>query len=104
MKHLTQQAERIDQLMGWPAGTSHVNEGSKTYGIAFRLFIINEHTGAHMSHPFGDYIGMTKPEALKALQHITRVIYAMQGRESYGGPGVTIDAHVSSLRFDRLNA
>ena len=104
MHHLNQQAERIDQLMGWPKGTSNVNEGSKMYGVAFRLFIINEHTGAHMTHPFGDYLGDTKPEAFASLCRINQVIFAMQGRARYGGPGVTLDAWVSSLRFDHPDA
>jgi len=97
MKNINTLTDRLDECMGWEYGTSHVNEGSKTYGIAFRLCIINENTGAHMNHPFGDFLGMTKTEAYGALAHIVKTARACKQAHAYFG-GQTLDEFVQRNR------
>jgi hypothetical protein len=61
-------------------GRLGINEGSKTYGRAFRLYRTGidrgEPTSAHYRPPVGDdYLGMTKRDAYDELTGRTRVLW-----------------------------
>lgn len=60
--------------------TLSVHEGSKTYGIAFRLGHIMHAEDRYGNPPGGipDYLGMTKAEAHRTLYTINRTLWAVR--------------------------
>jgi len=53
-----------------------VSTGSKTYGIAFRVFRVVAH-GGHANFYGLDFLGMTSTEAIHALNTMTDAFYAV---------------------------
>ena len=62
---------------------SHIDEGSKVNGRAFRLWLLEEGSTAHHSHPCCPssmgYLGMTKKEAGEAIGFILDGLFAAEG-------------------------
>ena len=58
---------------GWK---TQVDEGSPTYGRAWRIALVCPKTGAHYNHPAtgagGDYLGWSRAEANMSLSRILR--------------------------------
>lgn len=57
-------------------GRLGIDEGSKTYGRAYRLYRVPSGESGHWNPPIGsDYLGMTAREAYETLTARTRIIY-----------------------------
>lgn len=57
-----------------------LTEGSKAYGVSFKAVYVDPETGGHYPAPgteFGGYLGMTKSEAVKALDFMTRLMWSL---------------------------
>lgn len=72
---------------------THVDEGSPTYGRAWRIAAVCPKTGAHHRHPAasstGDYLGWSRSEANRSLRYIAAIVSAGGNtkktfRERYG--------------------
>lgn len=77
--HVTYALERLTRAMqAADLDTSHlyVQQGSKTYGRAYRLFRRDPETGG-LGRVYGldDYLGMTKAEAVHTLHAITAGVW-----------------------------
>lgn len=62
-------------------------EGSKTYGNPFKVVIIDPVGGGHLHAPgtYDGLLGLTKREAVEALQHLARAFeYMSTAEELYG--------------------
>ena len=75
---------------GW---RTRVDEGSPTYGRAWRIAAVCPKTGAHFNHPAqggsGDYLGNSRAEANRSLRFMVKIVNAgtntkKQYRERYG--------------------
>ena len=75
---------------GW---RTQVDEGSPTYGRAWRIAAVCPKTGAHYRHPAqasaGDYLGWSRAEANRSLRFMINIVSAgadtkKQYRERYG--------------------
>lgn len=62
---------------GW---RTHVQEGSPTYGHAWRIAAVCPKTGAHFNHPSqgssDDYLGSSRVEANRSLRFMVRILGA----------------------------
>ena len=62
---------------GW---RTQVDEGSPTYGRAWRIAAVCPKTGAHFRHPAtgstGDYLGWSRREANRSLRYIAAIVSA----------------------------
>jgi hypothetical protein len=72
---------------------TQVDEGSPTYGRAWRIAAVCPKTGAHYNHPAtgagGDYLGFSRREANMSLRRIMRGLDFMhmtkkEARKRYG--------------------
>ena len=75
---------------GW---RTQVDEGSPTYGHAWRIAAVCPNTGAHYRHPAqgsaSDYLGWSRREANEKLRLMIQIVGAMgrtkkENRERYG--------------------
>ena len=75
---------------GW---RTHVQEGSPTYGLAWRIAAVCPKTGAHCHHPAqgsaGDYLGWSRAEANRSLRFMVQIVSAgtstkKKFRQKYG--------------------
>ena len=83
LKHLRNLAARLDHLsqdlgLTQEGESTHLQEGSKYNGRAFRLVLLQPSSTAHHRHPLGDYLGMTKPETEGALGHLVTALNAVK--------------------------
>jgi hypothetical protein len=53
-----------------------MQEGSPTYGRAFRLYFVGPHGAHYNTTPFSEYLGWTRAEAEDKLRGIAQGIYA----------------------------
>tara|TARA_R110000772_G_scaffold101594_1_gene202058 strand:+ start:278 stop:541 length:264 start_codon:yes stop_codon:yes gene_type:complete len=60
---------------------THLKEGSKVDGRAFRLALLKPNSTAHHRHPLGDYLGMTMPETGAALGHLVTALRATKNAQ-----------------------
>jgi hypothetical protein len=61
-----------------PGGRVGMDEGSPTYGRAWRLYVIPEGQSGHTNPPVGsDYLGWSRAEAYAALTTRTRTMHDM---------------------------
>ena len=83
LKNLKNLVTRIDDLsleigLIQEGELTHLQEGSKYNGRAFRLVLLRQSSTAHHRHPLGDYLGMTKPETEDALGHLITALNAVK--------------------------
>lgn len=83
LKNLKNLAARLDDLsqeLGLirEGESTHLQEGSKYNGRAFRLVLLRQTSTAHHRHPLGDFLGMTKPETEDALGHLVTALNAVK--------------------------
>ena len=96
-RQLTQYVNALKDLEMLPAGHRIVlDHGSKTYGRAFRIALTGEpvynvekgwyeypNGSGHSFPPTGDdYLGMTKAEAYRTLNAITRALWSVKAHQN----------------------
>jgi hypothetical protein len=95
IEHLRLAVERLSEELGVKL---HLQEGSKTYGRAYRLYTMQEGSSAHYNPPYQirDYLGMTRQEAYDTLWSL---IHGVQSGKEFS----TV-MRIEALAVARMNA